>query len=194
MKVKLINVRLAFANVFEAKAHAGGGEPTFSAAFPIEPGSANAQTIAEAVGAVAVEKWKDKAKAIIDELKSKDRMCYRTYGLSKDGTVYQGFEDMYSLSASNKVRPRLFNKDKSPIVREDGILYSGCFVNAIVDIWAQQNDFGRRINATLAGLQFVADGDRFGGGTVASEDDFDVLDDEGGATQTEAGFDVSSML
>lgn len=35
------------------------------------------------------------------------------------------------------------------------------------------NNFGKRINASLGGVQFYRDGDAFAGGGVASEDDFD---------------------
>ena len=48
---------------------------------------------------------------------------------------------------------------------------------ALVDFWAQDNQFGKRVNATLTGVQFVRDGDSFGGARVAAADDFDVLDD-----------------
>jgi hypothetical protein len=37
------------------------------------------------------------------------------------------------------------------------------------------NNYGKRINATLLGVQFYRDGDSFVGGGVASVDDFDVV-------------------
>jgi len=71
------------------------------------------------------------------------------------------------------------NKDKSPVVEADGVIYSGCYVNAIIDLWAQDNQFGKRINATLLGVQFAYDGDAFAsGGSGVSVDDFDDLDNE----------------
>ena len=40
-------------------------------------------------------------------------------------------------------------------------------MNAIVELWAQDNNYGKRINASLAGVQFAKDGEAFAGGTVA---------------------------
>lgn len=175
MKVKLQNVRLAFPSLFEAKTVGGEGEPRFSAAFVIEPGTENAKALKSALDAVAKEKWKDKAAGVLKELRSKGRVCYREEPLSKDGEVYDGFEGMHSLNASNKARPLILDRDKSQLTAQDGRPYAGCYVNVVLDVWAQDNNFGKRINATLSGVQFVRDGDAFGGGRPASADEFDEV-------------------
>ena len=72
-----------------------------------------------------------------------------------------------------KLRPLVVDADKSPLVAEDGKPYSGCYVNASVELWPQDNNYGKRVNATLMGVQFFRDGESFSGGGVASEDDFD---------------------
>ena len=178
MKVKLKNVRLAFPNLFEAKTVGGEGEARFSAAFVIEPGTDNAKALKSALEVVAKEKWKDKSAGVLKELRSKGRVCYREEALSKDGEVYDGFEGMHTLNASNKARPLVLDRDKSPLTAQDGRPYAGCYVNVVLDVWAQDNNFGKRINATLSGVQFVRDGDAFGGGRPASPDEFDEV--EGG--------------
>lgn len=182
MKVKLSNVRLAFPALFQPKAIAGNStsEPRFSAAFPIEPDSANAKALKEACIAVAKEKWKDKAKAIYEDLAKKDRICYKEAPLTKDGVVYDGFEDMHVVNASNKARPTVIDRTRAPLTESDGLPYAGCYVNVILDVWAQDNQYGKRINATLSGVQFFKDGDAFGGGAPAKADDFDDLGDTGG--------------
>lgn len=43
----------------------------------------------------------------------------------------------------------------------------------MLEFWAQDNKFGKRVNATLMGVQFFRDGDAFSGGGAASDDDFD---------------------
>ena len=61
-------------------------------------------------------------------------------------------------------------------VEADGLPYSGCYVNASIELWAQDNNYGKRINASLRGVQFYRDGDAVaGGGGPASEDEFDDL-------------------
>ncbi len=82
---------------------------------------------------------------------------------------------MHSLNASNKARPLVLDRDKTPLTAADGKPYSGSYMNVSLEIWAQDNNFGKRINATLKGVQFVGDGDSFGGGAPASPDDFEDL-------------------
>lgn len=187
MKVKVQAVRGAFLNLFEPKTVGGEGEPRYSGAFVIEPGSANAKALREALAAVAKDKWGAKADGILKDLKSKGRVCYREEPLSKDGEVYDGFEDMHSLNASNKARPLVLDRDKSPLTAADGKPYSGSYMNASLELWAQDNQYGKRINATLKGVQFVRDGDAFGGGAPASPDDFDDL----GVTEEETADDLA---
>jgi Enterobacter phage Enc34, ssDNA-binding protein len=176
-KVFLTNVRLAFANIFEAKAAAAEAEPRYSACFILDPASDNAKKLDKAVLAVATEKWKDKATAVLKKLVEDNRMSYvRSDKTDKNGEVYEGFEGSYSISASNKRRPSIFDRDPAhQLVAADGRPYSGCYVNALITVWAQDNQYGRRINAELNGVQFVGDGDAFGAGRVASKDDFSDL-------------------
>jgi hypothetical protein len=58
---------------------------------------------------------------------------------------------------------------------EDGKIYSGAWVNGIVEIWAQSNSYGNAIRATLVTVQFVKDGDSFGGAAPASAEGLDDL-------------------
>jgi len=187
MKVKVAAVRGAFLNLFEPKTVGGEGEPRYSGAFVIEPGSANAKALKDALVAVAKDKWGAKADGVLKDLKSKGRVCYREEPLSKDGEVYDGFEDMHSLNASNKARPLVLDRDKSPLTAADGKPYSGSYMNVSLELWAQDNQYGKRINATLKGVQFVRDGDAFGGGAPASADDFDDL----GVSEDETADDLA---
>jgi hypothetical protein len=50
-------------------------------------------------------------------------------------------------------------------------------VNAIVTLWPQNNQYGKRINALLDGVQFNRDGDPFGDGAV-SVSEFDAFESE----------------
>ena len=174
--IAIKNVRLSFPALFEPKVMVGGeGDPRYSAAFAIDPASANAKAIEAEIKRVADVKWTDKAAAILKELKAKARVAYKTEPMSKDGQVYGGFEGMHTLNASSKTRPTVVDRDKTPLTARDGRIYGGCYVNVLVEFWAQDNQFGKRINCTLRGVQFVKDGEAFGGGMPASADDFDDL-------------------
>ena len=78
---------------------------------------------------------------------------------------------MMVLSASNKVRQNILDRDKSPLVESDGKPYPGCFVNAFVDIYFGKEYGG--IYASLGPIQFLNHGEAFVGGPVATIDDFD---------------------
>lgn len=174
MKVKLKKVRLSFPSLFIPKAIAGGDGMRYSAAFAIEPESENHKTLAEAIHKAASEKWGAKAAAILKDLKGKGRVGYREEPLANsEGEIYDGFEGMHALNASNKIRPLVIDRDLSPLAEDDGRPYAGCYVNVSLDCWAQDNQYGKRINFTLSGVQFAADGEAFGGGRPASPGDFE---------------------
>lgn len=172
MKLMLSNVRLAFPTLFEAKTVGGEGEPAFSASFLFDAKHPANKQLNDAIEAVAKEKWGAKAEAQLKALRSSGKVCL------KDGDEkanYEGFEGNFFVSARSKSRPLVLDRDKSPLSQADGKPYAGCYVNASIEIYAQDNGFGKRINASLRGVQFVKDGDSFGGGGAASADEFDSV-------------------
>ena len=176
-QIQLSNVRIAFMDsLFTPKSFEAGGTPRHGATFIIEPNSQNAKKLSKAMEDVAEEKWKKGAAKTLDELKRKEKVAYGERDkLSSAGEPYQGFEGNYFVTAYNKTRPTIVGKDKQPLIPSDGKPYGGCYVNAVIDIWAQDGEFGKRINATLLGIQFSADGDAFGGGAPVSPDVFPDL-------------------
>lgn len=174
-QVTLKNVRLSFPHLFEPQA-SDNGDPKYNATFIIEPGSANAKALAAAVDAVAKEKWKDKAEGILGVLAKADKICYRKHPKTNgSGDVYAGFEDMHFVSASDKARPTVVDRDKTPLTAADGKPYGGCYVNVVLDVWAQDNAYGKRVNANLKAVQFTRDGDAFGGSAPVTADAFEDL-------------------
>ena len=83
---------------------------------------------------------------------------------------------MHYLSARNsKSRPTIYNKANVKLESSrdiESLIYSGAFVHALVDLWAQDNKWGRRINCTLQGVMFANDGENFGGSSVATDNAF----------------------
>lgn len=186
MEVKLKEVRLAFPKLFEAKAVGSGDKKYYSIACPIDPQSENHKALQAAIEAVAKEKWGEKSKGILETIREKGDIGYQLKPLKNgEGQVYDGFEGMHSLNASRREdRGPVLVVDRVPknpdgstnkLTAASGRPYAGCYVNALVDVWAQDNSNGKRINVELKGVQFVKDGDAFGGGGVASADQFDDL-------------------
>lgn len=169
-KFTLKSVRLSFPSLWR-KAKFNGEETKFEATFLLD----------KATNAELVKKIQSRiAELIKTDLKGAklgaDKLCLR------DGadTGYDGYENAFSLKASNNKRPLVIDRDKSQLEEEDGRPYSGCYVNAVIELWVQQNEYGKRINASLLGVQFAKDGESFAGGASGSASDFDDLgeDDE----------------
>jgi outer membrane protein assembly factor BamB len=189
MQVILRDVRVAFWNGYTPKiVGKDSKEPRYSAAFPIKPASENYKAIKTAIDTVAKEKWEKKAGNILVELAKVGKICFHEGELANsEGEVYEGFEGMYALNAGQsekKGRPLIIGPRRDAngqfeiLTEADGKPYSGCYVNAKIDIWAQDNSYGRRVNAQLKTVQFVRDGDAFGGGAPATSDGFEEVQDE----------------
>ena len=165
-KIKLSNVRLSFPNIFK-RATFQGVEGKFEATFLL-----NKKTQAD-----QIEKLQSAIDEAIKEAKvkvPKDKYCLK----DGDDFEYDGYEGHMAFKASTNKRPTLIDRDKSPLVEDDGKPYAGCYVNAIVDIWIQSNDFVKRANSNLFGIQFYADGDAFGSGDIDVTDEFDEFEDD----------------
>lgn len=172
MKVTLQNVRLSFPHLFEPAQVQGQGDAKFSASFIIAKDHPALAELSKAIVAAATEKWGAKANEMLTQLKAAGKLPVR----DGDGKAsYAGYGGNLYLNASSKTRPLVINGDKSPLTAADGKMYSGCYVNAIVQMWAMDNQYGKRINASLMGVQFVKDGERLAGGETASADDFEAI-------------------
>lgn len=181
--IKLTEVRLSFPDLFVAKAFTPGTTPKYSATFILDPSNkVHAATIAEIKTAMA----KLAAEAFPGEKLGADRICLK----SGNTKAYDGWKDMVVLTSSNTVRPIVVNRSLVPVVEGDkGAPYAGCFVNATVTLWTQNNSFGKRINANLRGVQFAKDGVAFGVAPVDPEDEFQALGDSAPGTAA-ADFDI----
>jgi hypothetical protein len=172
--VKLNNVRLAFAELFQAKAVNPGDKPKFSCTLLLPPNHPDVAKVNAAIRAVATAKWGAKANDILTQLVAGNRVCLAN-GNAKAN--YDGFPGNYYINTRSDRAPLVIDADRSPLTQASGRPYSGCYVNAQIAVWAQDNQYGKRINAQIRGVQFYRDGDAFGGGGVAAVDDFDTVDD-----------------
>ncbi len=174
-KIYLPNVRLSFARLFVARAFSDGQDPRFEAAFLLDPtDKAHAKvikTIEAAAADIIQEKWGKKPP----------KKLPKCFGLTEDLELeYEGYEDMYIVRANKSDgRPLVVDRDgRTPLVAEDGRPYSGCYVNANVTLWTQDNTFGTRINGNLRSVQFLCDGEAFSGsGPVDADDEFEEMED-----------------
>mgnify|MGYP001562811483 CR=1 FL=1 len=162
-KIVLKNVRLSFPSLFTKEVFEGK-EGKFAATLLIDKSD------------TAVKKQLDAAiAALVAEAKVKipaDKYCLK----DGDEIEFDGYKGCWSLKASNAKRPTVIDRDKTPLTADDDKIYAGCYVNAIIDFWIQNNSYGKRVNANLYGIQFLKDGEPFGQGPVDVTEEFEDLD------------------
>jgi len=166
--MKLLKLRLAFPVLFEAKTVGGEGKPAFSASLLIDPADPQVGDINKAIEEVAKTKWGAKAPDMLKQMRAGDKVALHNGDLK---ATYEGFPGNLYISARSYIRPQVLDRDgKTALTESDGKVYAGCYVNAIVDFWAQDNKYGKRVNATLHKIQFSEDGDAFAGGSMSNEE------------------------
>lgn len=167
--MRIENVRLSFPNIFRPSAFSEDQDKKYSATFIVPKDHPQRVAIEAEIERVAKDKWpKGVPKAV--------KRCLRDGDEEKPDL--EGFVNALFFNAANKTRPGVYDRDRSPLTEDDGKPYAGCYVNAVVDFWAQDNQFGKRVNASLGGIQFVRDGDAFGGGRPATAGDFDDVTED----------------
>lgn len=98
--------------------------------------------------------------------------------------VYDGYKDMFYIKCSDTSRPLLGNRRGEPVVEGDPQCpYSGCYVRARISPWvyfpsAKNPQSANGVNMNFRSLQFVEDGQAFGGGgSRTAEDEFVAMGD-----------------
>ena len=169
-KIKLQNVRLSFPSLFR-KAQFQGEETKYEATFMLDK-EEHADKIAEIEKAIQAGMKEHFKGAKIPS----DKICLK----DGDQSGRDEYEGHYTIKCANNKRPKVIDRDKTPLTEDDGKPYSGCYVNAVIDLWYQNNGYGKRVNANLLGVQFFKDGEPFESGSVADDDDFEEfeVDDE----------------
>lgn len=175
--ITLKNVRLSFNDLWTA---VGFNEKTpvdqykFSATFLIEKGSENDKKIQAAIVEAAKAKWGVNAEKILNQIKGNNNKFAYQDGDLKD---YDGYAGHMTIKANTKTRPVTVDKARIPVSEADGVFYSGCYVNAVISVYAYDASGNKGITAGLVGVQFAADGDAFGASRPSVDEMFEVLAD-----------------
>jgi len=191
------DVRLSFPDLGEPTRYQDKPDaaPRWGATLLVPQDSEQHKAVDKLIRDVLTEKFASRCKAtgkktaqqvlddMIDEiLADKKASCW----VNGDKKPYDGYEGNMALTAyryADKGRPIVMDNDKSPIYAADnelmpgkgGRVYGGCYVNAKVEIWAQDNSNGKGVRATLQVIQRSRAGDAFGGGAAPSADGFEEV-------------------
>lgn len=183
-RLMLSNVRIAFCQSLHKPEQVNGeGQYRRGAVLLIDKADPQVAAIEAAINQVLGIKYPDPKKRAPaeSEMRKKDRIALRDGDDKAD--KYDGFGGCMALSANGKGGDTpeeagpviLLDQLKQPLSVGSGKPYAGCYVNASVELWVQDNQWGKRVNCTLRGVQFLRDGDAFGGGAPASADEFDTV-------------------
>lgn len=183
--VRLRNVRLSFPALFEPRAFSGedgkdnSKNATYQATFLMakpgkDPKDDNAKLVLDAVALVVKAGLKGKHPG-------KEKVCIRS-GEEKGERGVDGYNaDMCYVSSNSRKKVPVVDRDLTPLEESDAKPYAGCYVNATIRLWAQDNKFGRRVNAQLRAIQFWGDGEPFGEGAADANEEFADTTAEGGS-------------
>lgn len=202
--IYLSRVRLSFPKLIEAVAPPTppNAAKKFGADFILPPNHPDLAKFMAAVGQEATAKWKEQAGPILNLIQNDRRL--RCWGMGteklKKETLkpYEGYDGMMYITASmNEDRPPTMihlNGDvcdpantmaRQALARK---LYGGCYVNAMVSPWIQDNQFGRAVRCNLIAVQFCDDGEPFGDGVVDVTGKFGAVQSAAAAAPAPQGF------
>lgn len=179
MEVFLNDVRLSFADL-RKRGLPPKDKPTEPGKFGchgiFEKESQAHQRLREAIVAVAKEAWKDNWQNVIGAME-KDKKCLREgdKNLDKNGKQRDEYKGKMYVKASNpNPVPLVAAIAKNPdgswniLPESSGKPYGGCYVNLKLDVYASTKH-GNAVHASLLAVQFVRDGDAFGGAPATAD-------------------------
>jgi len=176
----LSNVRLSFPHLVEP--HASPMNPSapkkYSADFIMTQDNPGFVQFMQRYAALAGEKWGPNAQTVMQMIQADRKL--RCYGSGaekvdkKSFKPYAGYDGMVFISANKDQMPQMIQADGKPTEMGNTMayqalarkLYGGCYVNAAIKPWIQENNFGRGIRCDLVAVQFAADGEPFGEGAA----------------------------
>lgn len=201
-QVKLLNVRLSFADLFEPakdrKDEKTGAtiKGKYKANFLMEKGTP--ETIANMAKCKKASEEAKAAKWGADPKKHPKLKPQSVYLRDGDLENWDGYEGCWYVSANSDEMPGLIDRTKDEKGQWEELtkenhgtrkLYSGAYVNCILRVWAQDNEYGKRVNCEIKVVQFVRKGEAFSGGRSVDPNEAFGDDDIGDDDLDAGGFD-----
>lgn len=176
IKMIITNARLWVCKVFEAESYEGG--PKRYTAVVLFDDAEQIKQIRAAVQQAAKSAWGKEAETILEEIAhNTNKNCF----VKSKMEDFEGYMKLSAHRKETKGTPHVCGRGgyNDVITPESGRIYSGCYVNVSLEMYCQTGKHAG-LRSSLLGLQVVADGPAFSGGTQkASEDDFEDLGDDG---------------
>lgn len=162
--VMLNNVRVSFPHFWD-KPVINGDEGKHSGVFLLDKNDkahqATYKALLTAIGRLAKERNKGKALP--------SSKIFLRDGDDSGRDEYAGY---WTVNAATKSRPPvvLDRSARKVLSKTEDRIYAGCRVNAKIDPWWQNNQYGTRCNASLITVQFVRDDEPLDGSYVSEDE------------------------
>lgn len=171
MRIRLNNVVISFPSLFR-KANYKGTELKYEGTFILDKieHKQEIDQIQKEIDRILAEDFKTTRAKFKD-----DKICLKDGDYSEN----DAFAGKFTIKATNKDKPLTIDYNKNDIVLTQDPFYSGAIVNAVIDLWKMDNEYGKKILANLYGVQFVKDGPKLGNNVnniQSALNDFDSFD------------------
>ena len=158
-RIVIRNARLSFPHIWKKHQNNSDSKPKFEATLLIPKDSEQIAEIEEHIEEKLLEKFSSTAK-IPKAIRGDTNSCFR------DGDLvdYDGYAGHMSFKASADMQPSILQHSEGPATEDMNLFYAGCYVDVSVEVWIQDNQHAKRINANLFALRHR------GAGEVLSSD------------------------
>ena len=189
--IYISNARLSFPNLIEPQkrvdATTGKERISYNCELILPPNDQGFAAFMKRYGELALEKWKEHAQAVMQMIQNDRKL--RCYGQGEEKVnqktfqPYNGYPGHVFITVGNQNAPQMIQADGKPVDPANTMayqsqarkLYGGCYVNAAVKPWLQENKHGRGIRCDLIAIQFLRDGESFGAGVTDASDMFGTV-------------------
>jgi hypothetical protein len=187
-RITLKNVRLSHPHVFTARAfgrprNGETAKPAYSATALVDMKRESLiDKIWDAVDAAKEKAFPGKDPRDI-KIKKANMALFEGDNPGEDVDVKEEQKGMLVVRARNYKRPLVLDQDGEELRESDNVIYGGCYVDMIVQFWAQDYEGTKRLNCSIEGVRFRDDGDPFGAGPL-DPSEFDEGEDDGGSRRS----------
>jgi hypothetical protein len=174
-RIMLKDVRQSFMCYWKPEPFPNGNDPTpyYSGTYLLPMDHPQLPELEKICVELTNEKFGKRGPAVLKAIKMTGKIFLRDGETKPD---YDGFPGNMFVSARSKVRPNYFTGSKEEITESQGILYSGCYVNVSLEMFAYDKG-NNGLGARIRGVQFLRKGEAFGGGgPPAASDEFDEIE------------------
>lgn len=169
-KMILKNVRLSYANLFEARENKSG-DLRYSTALLIPKDHPQVDDLKAAIDKEGEEKFGKKWASMA-------KKSYPLHDADEDGKAEDdpNYEGMYYINTSSKRQPQVVDRQVQKIF-DDSEIWSGCYANVSIAVFPFDVPENKGVSFGLNNVQKMKEGERLGGAPNADEE-FEAMDDD----------------